>query len=409
MFNIIDINLTFLYTIGMESKFEIGQKLKNKRLELNLRMDDVAKVVGVTRSTLWAIENGSGNYTIDTLLRLVSFLNMSIDIGTQTQGTRKRATRTNSALDKKINRFIVMCVEQYASSVNQSSGATYNELNKAGIIDELKEDYEDMHGMSTYSINEYIGKRLDTDVSQEPTNDNHILSKTILISQVIELIAKKYKLSIEEARNKFYQSDVIEMLDDDETGLYGESALYILPLYENNFKNKCIETERLLLRKPRIEDAKPMFDNWANDPEVTKYLTWNPHENIEVTKMIINHWLEEEKDSKTIRFVITLKDGGEPIGSIDVVNCIDGDPEIGYCLSRKYWNQGLMTEACKAFVKYLFNKGFNKVLIKAVVENIGSNRVIEKCGFKFTHQERLEHQSSFKPNPVTLNCYELVK
>ena len=236
----------------------------------------------------------------------------------------------------------------------------------------------------------------------------HVLSKTILISQTIELIAKKYKLSIEESRNRFYQSDVIEMLDDDETGLYGESALYLLSLYENYFKNKCIETERLLLRKIRIEDAKAMFDNWASDPEVTKYLTWNPHENIEVTKIIINRWLEEEKDPKTIRFVITLKDSGDPIGSIDVVNYIDGNPEIGYCLSKKYWNQGLMTEACKAFAKYLFNKGFNKVLIKALVENISSNRVIEKCGFKFTHQEHLEHQSSFKPDPATLNCYELI-
>ena len=144
----------------MESKFEIGQKVKNKRLELNLRMDDVAKEVGITRSTLWAIENGSGNYAIDNLLKLVIFLNMSIDISSQTQGTRKRATRTNSALDKKINRFIVMCVEQYASSVNRSSATIYNELNKAGIINELKDDYEDMHGMSTYSINEYIGRRL---------------------------------------------------------------------------------------------------------------------------------------------------------------------------------------------------------------------------------------------------------
>ena len=53
-----------------------------------------------------------------------------------------------------------MCVEQYASSVNQSSGTIYNRLNKAGIIDELKDDYEDMHGMSTYSINEYISRRL---------------------------------------------------------------------------------------------------------------------------------------------------------------------------------------------------------------------------------------------------------
>ena len=144
----------------MESKFEIGKKIKARRLQLNLRMDDVAKEVGITRSTLWSIENGNGNYTIDTLLRLLSFLNMSIDIATQIQGDRKRATRTNSALDKKINRFIVMCVEQYASSVNKSSGTTYNELNKAGVIDELRDDYEDMHGMSTYSINEYISRRL---------------------------------------------------------------------------------------------------------------------------------------------------------------------------------------------------------------------------------------------------------
>lgn len=70
----------------------------------------------------------------------------------------------------------------------------------------------------------------------------HVLSKTILISQTIELIAKKYKLSIEEARNRFYESSVIEMLDDEQTGLYGESALYLLSLYEdyclNNKDNK---------------------------------------------------------------------------------------------------------------------------------------------------------------------------
>ena len=60
----------------------------------------------------------------------------------------------------------------------------------------------------------------------------HVLSKTILISQTIELIAKKYKLSVEEARNRFYESRVVKLLDDDETGLYGESALYLLSLYE---------------------------------------------------------------------------------------------------------------------------------------------------------------------------------
>ncbi|MCR5423101.1 MAG: helix-turn-helix domain-containing protein [Bacilli bacterium] len=144
----------------MKNKIEIGEKIKNKRLQLNLRMDDVAREVGITRATLWSIENGNGNYTIDILLKLLNVLNMSIDIDEQERGMRRRATRANSVLDKKINRFIVMCVEQYASYVNQSSGDVYDKLNKNGIIDELKNDYEDMHGMSTYSLNEYIDKRL---------------------------------------------------------------------------------------------------------------------------------------------------------------------------------------------------------------------------------------------------------
>ena len=64
----------------------------------------------------------------------------------------------------------------------------------------------------------------------------HTLSKSILISQVTELIAKQYKIKIDDARDLFYQSKVLEMLNDDETGLYGESALYLFSLFqiENN-------------------------------------------------------------------------------------------------------------------------------------------------------------------------------
>jgi transcriptional regulator with XRE-family HTH domain len=225
----------------MENKVEIGKKIRNKRLTLNLRMDDVAKQVGITRSTLWSIENGNGHYTIDTLLKLLSVLNMSISLDKEEEKTRIRATRINTVLDKKINRFIIICVEQYAASVNKSSGITYNKLNEAGIINELKEDYEDMHGMSTYCINEYINKRLDLNAMvKEIENNQHILSKTILIMQTVELIAKKYKLSIDEARNNFYSSKVIKMLDDDETGLYGESALYLLSLYEKELQQRSL-------------------------------------------------------------------------------------------------------------------------------------------------------------------------
>ena len=60
----------------------------------------------------------------------------------------------------------------------------------------------------------------------------HTLAKTILIDKVIELIANKYKITLEEARDNLYNSSVIDLIDDDETGLYGESPLYVLSLYE---------------------------------------------------------------------------------------------------------------------------------------------------------------------------------
>lgn len=60
----------------------------------------------------------------------------------------------------------------------------------------------------------------------------HRLAKTVLITKVIELIADKYHLSLENARNQFYSSSFADLIDDDETGLYGESPLYVFSLYE---------------------------------------------------------------------------------------------------------------------------------------------------------------------------------
>ena len=61
----------------------------------------------------------------------------------------------------------------------------------------------------------------------------HVLAKTIIITQVIEYIAKEDRISIAEARDKLYTSDFIDLIDDDETGLYGESPLYVYSLFRN--------------------------------------------------------------------------------------------------------------------------------------------------------------------------------
>ena len=170
-----------------------------------------------------------------------------------------------------------------------------------------------------------------------------------------------------------------------------------------------IITDRLILRRLKKEDALPMFENWDNDPEVAKYTLWVAHKSVEETKKLTDMWLKEEQKGKVIRFVITEKDNDEPIGSIDTVGFVNDVPEIGYCLSRKHWNKGYMSEACKAFINYLFDLGYKKVLIRADVRNTASLKVIEKCGFKFTHEELLERRSIFRPEPVAVRWYEICK
>ena len=66
----------------------------------------------------------------------------------------------------------------------------------------------------------------------------HTLVKAVIASHVIELIAEKYKLSIEGATDLFYMSDTIKLLSDDETGLYGESFLYVFSLFVEEMNAK---------------------------------------------------------------------------------------------------------------------------------------------------------------------------
>ncbi len=174
--------------------------------------------------------------------------------------------------------------------------------------------------------------------------------------------------------------------------------------------HKCnaIETERLYLRKVVKSDVDAVYNNWAKHEIVTRYMTWLPHYDITTTKQIMKMWLEDYKNDECSRFVIVTKKGDEVIGMIDVVGVENGCPEIGYVLSPYYWNRGYMTEAAKAMIDYLFSIGFNKIQIEAHIDNIASNKVIQKLGFKFikTYERPC---SIIKPEIVKINHYELEK
>ena len=169
-----------------------------------------------------------------------------------------------------------------------------------------------------------------------------------------------------------------------------------------------LETDRLRLRKLRREDAQRIYDYWASDPEVTRYLTWATHESVAVTEKVMELWMEEYEKPDCYRYGIELKETDELIGMIDVVRIVDGCPEIGYCSGRPTWGNGYMTEALKAVCAMLFEDGFSAILIRAVRENIGSNRVIQKAGFSFTGTETGPMWRG-KNEIVTVNNYRLAR
>lgn len=157
MYNIFDIKIYFYKIKSMETLFSIGRKIKETRLEKNITMDFVAQQIGISRATLSNIEKGKGNYSVDTLINLLSFLNIPIKLGDKNSNyKRNRATRTNLKQDKKINRFVILCIEMYSKYKNRFSFDIYKILKSHNVLDMLSDDYEDLHGMSTEWLNEYI-------------------------------------------------------------------------------------------------------------------------------------------------------------------------------------------------------------------------------------------------------------
>lgn len=147
-----------------------------------------------------------------------------------------------------------------------------------------------------------------------------------------------------------------------------------------------IETGRLLLRRLEIEDSEAMFRNWASDSEVTKFLTWPPHKNVETTKATIERWIQQYDNNTYYQWGIELKELDEVIGTISVVGMDEAIEmlHIGYCIGRKWWHQGIMTEAFSAVIHFLFTEvQCNRIEARYDVNNPHSGDVMKKCGLSF--------------------------
>lgn len=144
-----------------------------------------------------------------------------------------------------------------------------------------------------------------------------------------------------------------------------------------------LETPRLLLRRFTEDDALMMFANWAHDPEVTRFLTWQPHQSVQDSQAVLADWTARYSDPAFYQWAIVPKALGQPIGSIGAVQVHSETEqiEVGYCIGRSWWHQRLTSEALTAVLRFWFLRvGINRVEAVHDVDNPRSGAVMKRCG-----------------------------
>jgi ribosomal-protein-alanine N-acetyltransferase len=173
---------------------------------------------------------------------------------------------------------------------------------------------------------------------------------------------------------------------------------------------KTIKTERLRLRKAKLADAEAIFRQYAQDPEVTRYVSWRAHRNLDETREYVQMCLLAWDVGKAFHWVVESAEDKQVMGMI--IARVNAEKwELGYVLARAYWHQGYMTEALKAIIAWaLKQKEIHRVWAVCDVDNQASARVMEKVGMQ---REGILKRWSLHPNlsaePRDSFCYAITK
>ena len=170
-----------------------------------------------------------------------------------------------------------------------------------------------------------------------------------------------------------------------------------------------LETERLLLRPFRMVDAQDVFA-YASRPELTEYLPWLTHRSIADSREYLRFVEERRRRGEPASWGMELREEGRIVGSCGFNSWEPGHAraEIGYCLSPDYRGLGLMPEAVRAVLKFGFEAlELNRIAALCQVENVASERVLEKVGMRCEGVHRQHHwmKDSFRD----MNCYALLR
>lgn len=173
---------------------------------------------------------------------------------------------------------------------------------------------------------------------------------------------------------------------------------------------QTLETQRLYLRQPIIEDAVSIFEQYAQDLEVTKYLGWQPHKSIAVTHEFINRCISVWADDSAFPYVLIRQEDAQLIGMVEIrINNYKAD--LGYVLAKSEWGKGYIPEATQALTNWALEQDeIYRVWAFCDVENLASTRVMEKVGMQ---REGVLRRWFIHPNlskaPRDCYCYAMSK
>jgi len=170
------------------------------------------------------------------------------------------------------------------------------------------------------------------------------------------------------------------------------------------------ETARLTARPPTSADAQLLFEQYARDPAVAKYMTWRPHGDVKETLEFLRRCERVWIDGSAFPWSLWVKGTGEFAGLLEIrvsASAVD----LGYALAQRWWRHGLMSEALQSVVQWaLAQPEIYRVWATCDVENVASARVLERVGME---REGVLRRWLVHPNisevPRDCLCYSVVK
>lgn len=183
-----------------------------------------------------------------------------------------------------------------------------------------------------------------------------------------------------------------------------------MQFYQAVFSNlPTLETARLRLRPIRREDAAAVF-SYTKDTEVTRHVLWDAHQTIAQARRFIRFLRRQYRRGLPASFAIALQGSDRVIGTIGFmwVNTDHQSAEIGYSLSREYWNKGLMTEALRAVLAFGFDTlHLNRIEGQHDTQNPASGKVMQHAGMQYEGlmRQRLRNKGRF----IDVACYAILK